>query len=120
MTGTVRGRAYAAVGWLGAVALGCALAGCTQVKGQVLDAQTKAPLTGVTFTGGRPDSISVFARHKVDSEGRFDFSIAPTDEQYLYLWDGQGNPELHAMHIDPTQISNHMKIFYHRAGVEDW
>lgn len=109
------GRLCAVALLLGVLALG----GCTHLAGQVFDARTKAPLSGVTFTIGRPDSFAVYGRHKVDSQGRFDFSIAPTDASFIYLWDGQGDPELHAEHIDQSTFSDHMKVYYDTSR-GDW
>lgn len=99
--GTVRG--------LGVLAL-LAAGACTHVKGVVLEDRTRRPVQEAEFTVGRPDGLGVFARHKVDKEGKFNFYISPTDEDFLFVWDGKGDPLLDVRKIDRNEISDHMTI----------
>jgi hypothetical protein len=86
-----------------------ALTSCTHVAGVVLGDRTERPVANAEFTVG-PPNMMVLDRHRVDSNGHFDFFISPIDETNLYVWNGQGDPSLGPRHIDPTEISSHMTI----------
>ena len=88
-----------------------ALAACTHVKGQVLEDRTNRPVTAAELTVGRPDGLGTFERIKVDAKGKFDFHISPTDENFLFVWDGKGDPLLAVRKIDRSEISDHMVIY---------
>lgn len=85
---------------------------CTHVKGVVLEPITERPVTDARFTIGNPTGVGTFQTFKVDENGRFDFSISPTDENYLFLWDGKGDPAIAIRKIDRSQLNDHMKIYY--------
>jgi len=101
----------------GLAALLLAIAGCTHVKGIVLD-PTQRPVTDAEFTVGIPNGLGPFARYRVDPNGRFDFQIAPTDETHLYLWDGKGDPLISIRKVDRSEISDHMTIYMRRGTSE--
>ena len=104
---------------LGALGL-LVLAGCAHVQGQVLYEGTKRPVPDAEFTIGHPNGVGVFARHKVDANGRFNFHISYTDDSHLYLWDGKGDADTAAQHIDRGEISDHMVIYYQSAAGRDY
>ena len=43
-------------------------------------------------------------------KGRFDFYISPTDENYLFVWDGKGDPLVDVRRVQPTEISDSYDI----------
>ncbi|HVS70536.1 MAG TPA: hypothetical protein VHQ47_04695 [Phycisphaerae bacterium] len=90
-----------------------ACAGCQHIKGVVLDAR-QHPLPTAIFSVGRPDAIAVYARHKVDAFGRFDFELSSIDETDLYVYD-QTDPESTLRHLDPNELSDHMRIILPRG-----
>jgi len=89
-------------------------AGCTHLKGVVLEDRTELPVKTAVFTVGLPGGVGVFEKHAVDDEGRFDFYISPTDESHLYLSDGKGDPVLDLRRVDSREMSDHMKIILPR------
>jgi hypothetical protein len=46
----------------------------------------------------------------VNAQGHFSFWISSLDKDNIWLWSGRGSRNLDAMQLDPTQISDHMKI----------
>ncbi len=92
-----------------------AFTGCIHIRGVVLQDPTNRPLTTARITVGHPGGIGVFATHDVDSHGRFDFYIGPTDDSDVYIYDTVGGPD-DAMHLDRTEISDKMTIRMRAAG----
>jgi hypothetical protein len=88
-----------------------ALAACTHVKGQVLEDRTLRPVTDAELTVGHPDGLGAFQRVRVDAKGKFDFYISPTDQDFLYVWDGKGDVLTAARRIERGDISDHMTIY---------
>lgn len=94
-----------------------ALTGCiTHVAGKVIDERGN-PVQDATIYVGRPDGVGSFGTYKVDSQGRFDFHCSPTDESFIYVWNGRGDKEVAMKHIDRTAISEHMEIKYNTDGL---
>ena len=93
-----------------------ALTACTHVKGVILEDRTNRPVTDAALTIGRPDGIGVYQRIHVDKNARFDFYISPTDEDFLFVWDGKGDPLISVRKIDRGEISDHMTIKLPRQG----
>lgn len=96
------------------------LPACTHVKGVVLDERTLKPVPDAEFTVGHPKGIGVYQRHRTDSKGRFDFHISPTDENYLYLWDGKGDANMAARRIPRSDISDNMTIHLRPGDAVSW
>jgi hypothetical protein len=92
------------------------LAGCTHVKGVVLEEPSLRPSTTAVISVGRPTGIAVFDSHRVDAFGRFDFYLGPTDENNLYVYDGRSSPELTMRRIETYEISENMKLHLRPAG----
>lgn len=88
----------------------CLLGGCTHLKGVVVDDTTGRPVPGAYFTVGRPTGVGVSATYNCDPFGRFDFSIVSTDEDFLFVWDGTGDPEVGVRRVSKTEMSTDMKI----------
>jgi hypothetical protein len=103
------------IGLVGAVAVMSFLGGCTHLKGVVLDDATGRPVPAAYFTVGRPTGVGVSATYRVDQFGRFDFSISPTDEDFLFLWDGNGDPETDVRRVYKTEMGTDMKIRMRQA-----
>lgn len=108
----VRRRALA--GALVAAGL-CGMAGCAHLKGVVIEDPSGRPMRTAVFTVGRPNGIAILDRHTVDGRGAFDFSLFPTDENDLYLYDGAGDPELTMRRVDASEMSDHMRLFLRAA-----
>ncbi len=88
-----------------------ALSACTHVSGVVLDPRSKKPVPTAVFSIGRPDGLGVFDKFKCDKDGKFDFSISPTDEPYIYVWDSAGDPGMTMQHIDRDQLRTNMTVY---------
>jgi hypothetical protein len=86
-----------------------ALCGCTHLKGVVVDAASGRPARTAVLSVGRPDGIAIYAVHPVDSNGKFDFQLGPTDEDNLYLYDSTA-PALTERKIDRTEFGQNMKL----------
>jgi hypothetical protein len=87
-----------------------AAGGCTHIKGVVVEDPSGRAMKTARFSVGRPDSIAVYATHDVDARGGFDFYIAPTDENNLYLYDAAGDPQYTLQRIDRSQQSEKMQL----------
>lgn len=83
---------------------------CTHVAGMATWQGTSFPAAGAELSVGPPGST--FTRHfyTVNSQGHFSFWISSLDKDNIWLWSGRGSRNLDAMQLDPTQISDHMKI----------
>ena len=91
------------------LAAAASLAGCIHMQGVVLEEPSNRPFTTARITVGRPGGLAIFASHDVDSHGRFDFYIGPTDDNDVYVYDTTGSVE-DAIRLDRTEISDKMKI----------
>jgi hypothetical protein len=89
--------------------------GCTHVSGMVEQAPG-VPLRTAVLSAGRPDGIAVYATYHVNSQGRFDFDLFPTDESALYVYDGAADPRLTLRRIDERDIRPNMKIMMRPAN----
>ena len=93
-----------------------ALAGCTHLKGVVVEDPSGRPAKNAVLSIGRPGGISVYDQHHVDAHGAFDFYVGPTDENNIYLFDSAGNTELTLRHVDSYEISQNMKLHIRPAA----
>ena len=91
-------------------ALVMALSACTHLKGVVLEEPSQRPVRTAMLTVGRPNGISVFEQHAVNSNGEFDFQIMPVDENNVYIYDTAAGAELTARKIDRSEMNDHMKL----------
>jgi len=91
------------------------VAGCTHVSG-VVEQAPGVPLTTAVLSAGRPDGIAVYATYHVDSRGRFDIHLFPTDESALYVYDGAADPRLTLRRIDERDLRPDMKIMMRPAN----
>ncbi len=91
------------------------LAGCTHLKGVVLEDPSGHPMQSAVLSVGRPGGIAVFETHPVDSKGRFDFSVMPTDLNDIYLYDAAADPEMTVRHVDESEMNDHMQLHMQRA-----
>ncbi len=107
----MRAKAWIFLFVLSAAAMG----GCMHVKGVVLDDRSNQPMRSAVFTVGRPNGIAVLDRHAVDSGGRFDFYLLPTDADDLFLHDSMADPEFTMRRVDPSEINDHMKLLLRPA-----
>jgi len=87
-----------------------ALAGCTHIKGIVLEDPTERPARTAVLSIGRPNGIAVFDSHRVSPNGTFDFYIGPTDENNLFLYDGSASPDLTMRRVTPFEQSDKMTL----------
>ena len=86
------------------------LAGCTHVAGMVEWSGTKTPVPDARFSVGPPDS-QLSTNHFIGStDGTFSFYIDPLDTDDLWVWSGQGQAAVQAMHLSARQINDHMVI----------
>jgi len=92
------------------------LAGCTHLKGIVLEDPTQRPSHTAVLSIGRPTGIAVFDTHRVDQNGAFDFYIGPTDESNIYLYDGASSPELTMRRVEPFEQSQKMVLHLRPAS----
>lgn len=95
--------------WLFMITVALCASGCTQVAGEVVDPRGR-PHTSAVFSIGHPDGLGAFARHKVDAHGRFKFTLMGSDESYLYVYDGSGDPIMTTRRVDRSEISQSMRI----------
>ena len=93
------------------------LGACTHVKGVVLDPQER-PVTNAVFHVGHPNGLGPYSSHKVNDKGEFDFWISPTDENFIYVWDGQGDGLIGPRKVDRSELNDKMKIYLRRGGME--
>ncbi|HEY4328731.1 MAG TPA: hypothetical protein VGN88_03275 [Phycisphaerae bacterium] len=91
------------------------LAGCTHLKGVVLEDPTQRPMKTAVISVGRPTGIAVLATHPVNDRGTFDFYLLPGDETNLYLYDGAADPEMTMRHLDQAEIGDKMTLHLRRA-----
>jgi hypothetical protein len=94
--------------------------GCTHLKGIVYEDRPGTgggrPMRSAMLSIGRPDGIAVYGTHSVDTEGRFDFYIGPTDLDNIFIYDGAADPTLTMHRLEPTQLSDHMVLRLRRAS----
>ncbi len=97
-------------GLLAFLALSGVLPSCTHVAGTATWQGTSFPAAGAELSVGPPGST--FTRHyyPVNTKGHFSFWISSLDKANIWLWSGQGSPNLDAVQIDPTQVSDHMTV----------
>jgi len=90
---------------------GLTLSACTHLSGVVLDERNKRPVPSAVFSIGRPTGLGSFQTFNVDKDGKFDFYISPTDDPYVYVYDGKGDPNQTIQHIDRTQLRENMTVY---------
>ena len=105
------------IGFLALSALGSVLPSCTHVAGMATWQSTSFPAAGAELSVGPPGST--FTRHyyPVNTKGHFSFWISSLDTDNIWLWSGRGSPDLDAVQLDPTQISDHMTLAVPRRVV---
>lgn len=86
------------------------VAACTHISGQVIDDRTKKPVPTAVLSVGRPDGLGSFEKYPVDKDGKFDFQIFSSDDPYVYVWDGSGDPRSTIQHIDKNSLRTNMVI----------
>ncbi|HTV47342.1 MAG TPA: hypothetical protein VMG59_02755 [Phycisphaerae bacterium] len=97
---------FLVVGFSAAVMIG----GCTHIAGTVEWENTNQPVTGAQVSVGEPGGDFVSTTHSTDAHGKFSFDINPLDVDDVWVWSGQGNPALNAVHVDPDQVNDHMTV----------
>jgi hypothetical protein len=90
------------------------LPACTHISGVVEQAPGQ-PLQSAVISVGRPDGIAVYSKHQVDSRGRFDIQLAPTDETNVYVYDGAGDPRMTMRRLEPIELKKNMRIMVRPA-----
>lgn len=95
--------------------IGATLGGCTHLKGVVVEEQSGKPMRTAVLSVGRPGGLAVYATHRVDENGAFDFTLAPMDTTNIFLYDGAGDPETTMRHVEASEFSQNMKLRLRRA-----
>ncbi len=91
------------------------LGACTHVKGIAVEDASDRPLKTAQFSVGRPDGVGTFGTFSVNGKGEFDFYISSLDVGELYVYDGNGAPQLTMRHLDRGEINEKMRIPVHPA-----
>lgn len=81
---------------------------CTHVAG-VVTRGNGSPARAALFSIGRPTAIVQYGTFPVDANGHFDFSISPTDEDNLYVYD-KTNPDATMRLLRRDELSDHMQL----------
>jgi len=84
-----------------------AATGCMHLKGVVEEAPGR-PAATAALSVGRPGGISATTEHRVDAKGRFDFWIFALDENRVYLFDLEGDPQTTMRRVDRSEFSDQM------------
>lgn len=90
--------------------LSLGLAGCTHVAGMVEWSGTKTPVPDAQFSVGPPESQLSGDRFVGHADGTFSFYLNPLDTDDLWVWSGQGQAALGAMHLSPSRVNDHMVL----------
>ncbi len=87
--------------------------GCiTHLRGVVIDPATNRPLPSAIFTDGSPDNKINFVKYPVDADGRFDFRFPTLDKSWIFIWNGQGVPNMVYRKIDPSEFGTDMVVHF--------
>ncbi len=86
------------------------ISGCTHVAGMVEWSGTKTPVPYAKFSVGPPESQLSGDRFTGHADGTFSFYLNPLDTEDVWVWSGQGQAAIGAMHLSPRQVNDHMVI----------
>lgn len=105
------------MGFVGLLAL--LAGGCTHLKGVVVDEISSRPVPSAFFTVGHPSGVGVSAKYPCDAFGKFDFTILPIDEDFLYVSVGRADSDSQIRRVDKIEMGTNMVVRVHQGAGTD-